>query len=206
MAKQKFWNGTAWEVVGSDAEKIAIKDTGNLFTATDVESALVEIENNRRTHMAEYASVFKLKSIISRRGTLGQSIPNDTNTAILFNVARRTDDSLITYDATTGEFTIVSPDIKLIRVTVLATWVPNANGYRLVGINYNGNIYNPESPGVQILPASVGGAYDSKEPLQQISALILPTVGYKFTATVRHNAGTAINLSNRNVISMEVYV
>lgn len=55
MAKQKFWNGTAWEVVGSDAEKIAIKDTGNLFTATDVESALVEIENSRRSHEADIA-------------------------------------------------------------------------------------------------------------------------------------------------------
>ena len=46
MAKQKYWNGSAWEIVGTDADKVALKDTSNLFTATNVESALQELFTN----------------------------------------------------------------------------------------------------------------------------------------------------------------
>lgn len=55
MAKQKYFNGTAWEVVGTDAEKVALKDTSNKFTATDVEGAMLELftlANDGKTRVA----------------------------------------------------------------------------------------------------------------------------------------------------------
>jgi hypothetical protein len=46
MAKQKYWNGTTWEVVGTEADKVSIADSSNLFSATDVEGALKELFTN----------------------------------------------------------------------------------------------------------------------------------------------------------------
>ena len=42
MAKQKYWNGTTFEVIGTDASKVDISDVGGKFTSTDVEGALQE--------------------------------------------------------------------------------------------------------------------------------------------------------------------
>lgn len=55
MAKQKYWNGTAWEVVGTDAAKVSLADTSNKFTATDVEGAMLELftfANNGKVDIA----------------------------------------------------------------------------------------------------------------------------------------------------------
>ncbi len=38
----KYWNGTVWRIISNIASNVAIIDTGNLFTATNVESALAE--------------------------------------------------------------------------------------------------------------------------------------------------------------------
>jgi hypothetical protein len=46
MAKQKYWNGFSWEVIGTDADQVSIKDSSNLFSATDVEGALKELFTN----------------------------------------------------------------------------------------------------------------------------------------------------------------
>ncbi|OHD22820.1 MAG: hypothetical protein A2Y34_04330 [Spirochaetes bacterium GWC1_27_15] len=54
MAKQKYWNGTVWEVVGTDANKVSIQDAGNIITATDVEGALQEIVTNFNVEKADY--------------------------------------------------------------------------------------------------------------------------------------------------------
>jgi len=55
MAKQKYWNGTSWEVIGTDASKVKILDSAAKFAATDVEAALLELftfANNGKTSIA----------------------------------------------------------------------------------------------------------------------------------------------------------
>jgi hypothetical protein len=46
MATDKYWNGSAWEVIGTEADKVSIADSSNLFSATDVEGALKELFTN----------------------------------------------------------------------------------------------------------------------------------------------------------------
>lgn len=50
MAKQKYWDGDSWEVVGTDADKVDIADAGNRFVATNVESALQEVREPIRIY------------------------------------------------------------------------------------------------------------------------------------------------------------
>lgn len=55
MAKQKIWNGTSWEVVGTDAAKVALLDSAGKFAATNVEAAMLELftfANNGKTSIA----------------------------------------------------------------------------------------------------------------------------------------------------------
>jgi hypothetical protein len=55
MAKQKYWNGTTWEVVGTDAAKVALLDSAGKFGATNVEAAMLELftfANNGKTSIA----------------------------------------------------------------------------------------------------------------------------------------------------------
>lgn len=151
-------------------------------------------------------SHYKLKTVLSREANITQSIPNDITTPKLFETEISSDENLVTYDSATGEFTVVSPNIKLIRVTTTVTWVPSQNGYRLVAIDLNGGPYNPLLIGIQILPGNVGGSYDNKQPLQQTSALITPSLGDKIRVRVRQNSGVALNTSNRGSIALEVYM
>ena len=55
MAKMKYWNGTTWEVVGTDADKVGLKDNNDLFQVNNVEDALVEIKQDFNSHMADNA-------------------------------------------------------------------------------------------------------------------------------------------------------
>jgi hypothetical protein len=43
VAKNKYWDGSAWQEVGVSASKATLIDNGNLIVATDVEGALQEI-------------------------------------------------------------------------------------------------------------------------------------------------------------------
>ncbi|WP_306009336.1 hypothetical protein [Bacillus sp. MMSF_3328] len=43
MAKQKYWNGSSWEVIGSDAGKVDVTDSANFYAGSTVEGALAEI-------------------------------------------------------------------------------------------------------------------------------------------------------------------
>lgn len=56
MAVQKYWDGLAWQVVGTLAAKVDIEDSGSLFTATNTEEALAEIKTELLSHTAENAS------------------------------------------------------------------------------------------------------------------------------------------------------
>lgn len=45
MAKYKYWDGEAWQVIGTDASKVDIADISNKLVATNLEDALLEIAN-----------------------------------------------------------------------------------------------------------------------------------------------------------------
>lgn len=53
MPKIKYPNGTGYEEVDYSANKVQLEDTGNLFTATDVEGALAEVKDDVARHNAE---------------------------------------------------------------------------------------------------------------------------------------------------------
>lgn len=42
----KYWDGIAWQIVGSQASKVSISDSGSIISATNVETALQEIVKN----------------------------------------------------------------------------------------------------------------------------------------------------------------
>jgi hypothetical protein len=56
MAKIKYHNGTDWVVAGTDASAVDIVDSGELYTATNVEDALAEVKNQVATHEAKNAT------------------------------------------------------------------------------------------------------------------------------------------------------
>jgi hypothetical protein len=56
MAKIKYHNGTDWVVAGTDASAVDIVDSGELYTATNVEDALAEVKNQVATHEAKDAT------------------------------------------------------------------------------------------------------------------------------------------------------
>jgi hypothetical protein len=47
----KYYDGSAWQNIGTIASKISIVDSGNLITATDVEGALQECFNKTAAHL-----------------------------------------------------------------------------------------------------------------------------------------------------------
>lgn len=55
MPKIKYPNGTGYEEVDYSANKVQLEDTGNLFTATDVEGALAEVKDDVARHKADNA-------------------------------------------------------------------------------------------------------------------------------------------------------
>jgi hypothetical protein len=57
MAKQKYWNGTTWEVVGTDAAKVSVADPQNKIAATNVEDALLELFTFANNGKSDIASV-----------------------------------------------------------------------------------------------------------------------------------------------------
>jgi hypothetical protein len=67
MAKIKYHNGTDWVVAGTDASAVDIVDSGELYTATNVEDALAEVKNQVATHEADMAkraiNIFKYGAI-----------------------------------------------------------------------------------------------------------------------------------------------
>ena len=55
VAKNKYWDGTAWQEVGASANKVTLIDNGNIINATDVEGALQEIKSAFDNNKAENA-------------------------------------------------------------------------------------------------------------------------------------------------------
>lgn len=55
MAKQKYWDGTKWVVIGTDADQVSISST--LFVAKNVEDALKELFTSADNGKKDIASV-----------------------------------------------------------------------------------------------------------------------------------------------------
>lgn len=119
MAKQKYWNGTTWEVVGTDATKVEIADAGNRFAATTVEAALQEVREPLRLYKSGKDSngIFtvveakrKSDGTLAMKSTLsGGTSPSYTTRTIVYFAANgstvmKTDSFTLSYDAD-GELT-----------------------------------------------------------------------------------------------------
>ena len=133
MPKIKYPNGTGYEEVDYSANKVQLKDTGNLFTATDVEGALVEVKDDVARHLADYANKFPDNAGAHNsifRGKNLDSTPNYTSIAdgsfkdmyigdywtingvnwriAAFNYYRNTGDTLVP-----GNHVVIVPDTSL---------------------------------------------------------------------------------------------
>lgn len=114
MAKQKYWNGTAWEVIGSDASKIDVADSGNRLAGTTVEAALQEILEPLRVYKSgkDANGVFTTveynrksdDTLAVKIALSGGTSPNYTTRVITFYAANgttvmKTDTYTLSYDA-----------------------------------------------------------------------------------------------------------
>jgi len=72
MAKDKYWDGTAWQEVGASANKVTLIDNGNIINATDVEGALQEIVSEFDLYKADNATSVKA------RGAKGDLVTDDS--------------------------------------------------------------------------------------------------------------------------------
>ncbi|WP_312498114.1 hypothetical protein [Bacillus luti] len=43
MPKQKYWDGSKWVVIGTDASEVSVADAYNIFDGADAESVLAEL-------------------------------------------------------------------------------------------------------------------------------------------------------------------
>ncbi|HGH7177533.1 TPA: hypothetical protein ACJMKJ_005177 [Bacillus wiedmannii] len=43
MPKQKYWDGSKWVVIGTDASEVAVEDAFNIFSGENAESVLAEL-------------------------------------------------------------------------------------------------------------------------------------------------------------------
>jgi len=63
MAKQKYWNGTTWEVVGTEAAKVALLDSAGKFAANNVEAAMLELFTFANNGKASIANAVNAKGV-----------------------------------------------------------------------------------------------------------------------------------------------
>ncbi|MBT2661954.1 hypothetical protein [Bacillus sp. ISL-45] len=114
MAKQKYWDGDSWEVIGTDAAKVDIVDAGNRFVATTVEGALQEIKEPLRVYKSGkdangIFTVVELKrksdGTLAVKSTLsGGTSPKYTTRTVVYYAANgtttmKTDTFTLSYDA-----------------------------------------------------------------------------------------------------------
>lgn len=106
MAKNRYWNGTSWEVIGTDASKVwltdgltaelAISDLRSLKiskTVKDAEGIFTTVERRRKSD-----NTLAIKSVLS-----GGTSPNYTTRTVTFYATNgttviRTDTFTLTYD------------------------------------------------------------------------------------------------------------
>jgi hypothetical protein len=143
MAKMKYWNGTTWEVVGTDADKVGLKDNNDLFQANNVEDALVEIKQDLDTHLVENATLNQLGHV---------------NHAILTATLDTSwSDSSAPYTKTISVSGILSTDVPFIDIVMSGTYATDtarqeAWGYIYRAVTDDGSItfYATEKPTVSL--------------------------------------------------------
>lgn len=185
-------------------------NTGNIQLANKdyVDTQLAQNTSDLNAHMAKTAADDVhglLKRVVVRSSTAQQSIPNDTMTALLLPTSMIRDDSLISYDGDTGQFTVNDNKIKFVRVSVSASWSINTLGTRILQVRKNGSVYNTLDGAISQINANAGGSYDGKQPLQWTTSLLQVVQNDHIEISVLQNSGGALTLSNRIRVVLEVF-
>jgi hypothetical protein len=102
MAKIKYHNGTDWVVAGTDASAVDIVDSGELYTATNVEDALAEVKNQVATHEANNTTAHGVGNKLNKAGG---TIENYTEK---MGIVSGTSGN-VTFDLSTGNTFTVTP-------------------------------------------------------------------------------------------------
>ena len=143
MAKMKYWNGTTWEVTGTDADKVELKDNNDLFQANNVEDALVEIKQDLDTHKAANAT-------LSEKGHVNHGVYNIT-------LDTTWSGSSAPFSKTQTVTGILATDTPIVDVVMSGTYATDearqeawSNIYRITTANDSITLYAKEKPTVNL--------------------------------------------------------
>ncbi|MGR5963146.1 hypothetical protein ACT7DN_30380 [Bacillus paranthracis] len=107
MPKQKYWDGSKWVVIGTDADQVSLTDANNILNATNVEAAINEIATTTLVNLHEFPSDYDDNDVaktvewkrkdgkLYRKSILSNPDPNGNYL-----------DQIITYYATNGSTVI----------------------------------------------------------------------------------------------------
>jgi len=103
----KYWDGSVWQVIGTDANKVTLADSGNIIDSLNVEDALQEIVTNLNTHLNKTSRVSNtLLTVTSATSVLSYTptIQGNFNIGIYFRVITGTTNVtvVVTYTDDTG--------------------------------------------------------------------------------------------------------
>lgn len=178
---------TALDNLSADAVDISIADTGTLYDAVNVETALAEVMGDLNTHKAEIATDAHADTPGARvTRSSDVSIPSSIDTWIPFNVE--------TFDVS-GMWDIGSPTKLTCTVTgrylVLfgCGWNANPTGVRFAAITKNGSVIsNDNKPGNSSIQTN-----------NICFSLIDLAIGDYVEVVVHQSSGVALNLSYPNL-------
>jgi hypothetical protein len=144
---------TAWNSLEYflGAKKVQLADTGNLFTATDVEGALVEVKDEVTSHMAD--------NVTDANGAHGLEVESGVWTPVLEGSSVA---GINTYTSQVGRYTKINARVFFdARVSLSAKDTAMAGGLRIAGLPYpTANIGNYRvSFTIGILNSVAYGAY-----------------------------------------------
>ena len=121
-----------------------------------------------------------LKPYCIATNDIGIAIDNNVDSVVPLK------DIIVNNDIETTETEIIIPSTGSYLFTLSLAWVENNNGYRLIGLEHNGNAFV-----ISQVQAVQGG-----QTSQNVSAVIYARGGDKVRITVRQNSGGTLNLVN----------
>jgi len=180
MAKDKYWDGTAWQEVGASANKVTLIDNGNIINATDVEGALQEIVTNIAESKADTTSELALRAYQTDLDTTNSNVadndsritvqenkltsPTDCTPELLAQIAGTT-----AINAIPADYSIVNRQQKYPVVVGIASknlfdltditagnYVSSSTGLLSANASYTASNYIPVSPSTAYSVTAVG--------------------------------------------------
>ncbi|MBP3905798.1 MAG: hypothetical protein J6D12_01640 [Peptostreptococcaceae bacterium] len=119
-----------------------------------------------------------LKPYCIAKNNIGIAINNNVDTIVPLN------EIIVRNDMETTETEIIIPSGGAYLVTLSLAWIENPTGYRLIGLEHNGNAF-----AISQVQAVQGG-----QTAQNVSSLIYARAGDKIRITVKQTSGGTLNL------------